>query len=234
MNKPLTMLALMALLLLGGCSLLSGEPPAPAPTADPIYVDPAFITGQPCQPPCWNGLELEASRPEDVYGLARSSPYYDEERIQDQFPCGIVDVDPQTGQVRQDGQGRCTWLRCEGVPDQGCAMLSFKDERLVSILLSPLNPPSLAEISQRYGQPQAFLVTAGQRAYTCQVQTFWPELQMVVVSNLNSRQVCRNEVAPAAAQRQLPPDLPATQVLMHQPGFVDYSGAALFLGFEGE
>jgi hypothetical protein len=220
----------LSALLLGGCSLLEGDS-APIQQVDPAFVDPAWLEGDPCEPPCWNGLVLEQSRPEEVYELARRSAYYVEERIEDHQSCGIVYV--ENGQPVQ-GPGRCIWLRCEGVQDQGCAMLSFKDERLVSTLLIPLNPPDLEEVAARYGPPQAFLVTSGQRAYTCQVQAFWPDQQMTVISSLNDRTRCRNEVAPAAAAGLLPADLPATQVLLHQPGFVDYSSAAEFLGFDQE
>jgi hypothetical protein len=225
-------LPVLLLLLAAACGLLPEGSQEPTPTVDPVYVDPAFLSGEPCEPPCWNGFELGVSRPDEVYEFARSSPYYEEANIEDKANCPVLYHDPETGANIQTGDGRCVWLRCEGVIDQACAMFWFKDELLIGQILSPSVAITLGEVIDRYGEPDYFAVTPGQRAYTCQSLAFWRERHFVIINRENNRARCRDVIAPSAATGLVSPDLLVTEVFIHQPGYFDYGDVIPWQGLQ--
>ncbi len=62
-------------LTLGGCERIVS-------TREPTLADRSFVTGRPCAPPCWYGLEVDKSTEKDVDDKLRELPFVDQAAIE--------------------------------------------------------------------------------------------------------------------------------------------------------
>ena len=65
-----------SLILLGFAIALISCKSVPS-TQEPGLVDKSFVTGEPCAPPCWYGLEIDQSTESDVITKLRELPFVD-------------------------------------------------------------------------------------------------------------------------------------------------------------
>jgi hypothetical protein len=62
-------------LLIGFLLVLTGCNTSLTSKLDPTLIDISFSTGQPCKPPCWQGLELNESTTDQVYEKLAELPF---------------------------------------------------------------------------------------------------------------------------------------------------------------
>ena len=133
-RAALVWLALLTLAVSSRCS----EPPP---------VDTSLLTGEPCEPPCWQGLTPGESTENDVLEFIRATRY----------------VDPRTmyrGKVYRGGevvglsmQWRSTAARSRNVESNA---FLIEGGVLQSIIMHPDYDLTLESLLERYGSPEKF------------------------------------------------------------------------------
>ncbi len=126
--------SLALLPILAGC----GESPP---------VDTSLLTGEPCEPPCWQGLVPGVSTEEEVNEFVRTS------ELVDQTTLFRGDITRGTGEVV--GVSVQWWSRADtaGVPRQFGNDFSIKDGVLQYMMIFLDYEVTLEELLSRYGEP---------------------------------------------------------------------------------
>ncbi len=111
-------------------------------------VDTSLLTGEPCEPPCWQGLIPGVSTEEDVNEFVRTS------ELVDQSTLFRGDITRGTGEVV--GVGVHWWSRADmaGVPRQFGNSVSIEDGVLRRIMVFLDYEVTLADLLGRYGAPR--------------------------------------------------------------------------------
>ena len=128
------------------CLSIAGA--ACASDASPAPRDDSFLTGDPCQAPCWYGLELNRSDPEDVRSTLRTLPFVDATSIITR-PTGWYDS--------QDAI--LIEYKCVGQPEATCGGVLVSEGIIVRLSLPVQVPITLRDAVDRLGQPD--FVSAG-------------------------------------------------------------------------
>lgn len=131
---PLLYLALLVTAICGGCAV-----------APPVGM--SLLTGEPCEPPCWQGLTPGESTQEQVAEFIRVS--------------GLVD--PQSlypGRLSRDGQrvGVSMQWRSRAVGGRGTNSFTIEDGILKGIIIYPDYDITLDSLLERYGPPEKVAV----------------------------------------------------------------------------
>ncbi|NIN64367.1 MAG: hypothetical protein GTO63_06635 [Anaerolineae bacterium] len=144
-------LALLA--ILAGC----GEPPS---------VDTSLLTGEPCEPPCWQGLTPGVSTEEEVNEFVRTS------ELVDRTTLFRGDITRGTGEVV--GVSVQWWSRADtaGVPRQFGNSFSIKDGILQYMTIFLDVEVTVEDLLERYGPPDKF------SAYMVGAHPAWVELTL--------------------------------------------------------
>ncbi len=153
-----------------------------ASTADDPLADRSFLTGQPCQPPCWYGLTLDKSNKEDVLTVLKGLPFVDqatvktpgtvwlgdERAVEIRFGCTHPMTDPCGGALVSTNVVKQIWISVG---------YSLRFEKVVA----QLGPPEYVD----YG---VYHPEAG----GCSIELGWPEKGISVQSlDTSSDTQCR-------------------------------------------
>lgn len=134
------------LLLLAGCGAFVPTP-QPTPTLVPEEQDQSWLTDQPCQTPCWYGLEPGVSSLDQVLATVGELPFIDPEskrefesqafsnRLEDRINATIITYD------------------CLANTEIICAAFDFVDDTLFSITISSNLPITIEEVISQIGAP---------------------------------------------------------------------------------
>jgi hypothetical protein len=127
----------VGLLILGICAGCREQPP----------VDASLLTGEPCEPPCWQGLTPGESTENEVVEFIRATKY----------------VDPRTiyrGKVYRGGEvvGVSIQWRSTAAVSRSVESNAFviEDGLLESIVIYPDREVTLENVVERYGSPEKF------------------------------------------------------------------------------
>jgi len=127
-------------------------------------VDTSLLTGEPCEPPCWQGLTPGVSTHEEVNEFVRTSGF----------------VNPQTlypGRLSRGGQRVGVSLQWRSIAGRGRGHNSFtiEDGVLKYIIIYPDYDLTLESLIDRHGAPGKFLVIiAGSGLPYLSVTLFYP------------------------------------------------------------
>jgi hypothetical protein len=166
-------LILLGLIYLTACTLV-GLDSTPTPTAiqDPTFIDRSWLTGDPCLPPCWNGMEFGKTTFEEASRLVRSLPFIDPHSI-DERESNYVFFPYPTPAV----PGKRINLYCRQPENELCARLWFVEDVLVDIFLFPNYHITFLEAVDQLGEPD-FLDVNPLSPDRCHVSIIWVEYQM--------------------------------------------------------
>ena len=132
MKVRLLVLALLALLV-AACA-----PAPPELRSDNLLHNPSLITGEPCAPPCWNGITPGETSFNEALTILEDDP-------------DMTNVETQTDDS-SDARG-VTWQ--EGDDGQPCCQLVSEDGETVSSMLLHTAPDVMvSEVIDRYGEPE--------------------------------------------------------------------------------
>jgi len=121
-----------------------------------IPIDDSFLTGIPCQPPCWYGLELEKSSYEESKNLLKTLPFINLERIWE----------------REDSTGSFLEYSCVNSGLTLCGSLYFNSEGILqSISIQQHIDLSLSQTIESLGEPSGLQI--GHYHVGCVFQVYW-------------------------------------------------------------
>jgi hypothetical protein len=147
--------ALTLLLSILGVSVGCGESPP---------VDTSLLTGEPCQPPCWQGLTPGLSTQEEVNEFTRTSGFVNAQTL---YP----------GRLSRGGQRVGVSMQWRSTTGRGSGSNSFaiEDGVLKYIIIYPDYDLTLENLIDRYGTPGKFrVIIAGSGLPYLGVTLFYP------------------------------------------------------------
>ncbi|HUW96302.1 MAG TPA: hypothetical protein VMW58_10995 [Anaerolineae bacterium] len=130
LERSLAALLSLGLLILGLC-VGCGEPPP---------LDTSLLTGEPCEPPCWQGLVPGVSTVREVEGVLAGSEYVKQDSVE-----------------RERWGGSSTiWWESTASPPRGTERNAavIKDSLLQTLVICPDYELAVDDIVGRYGTPE--------------------------------------------------------------------------------
>jgi len=143
-DSLLTAAVFLPLLILATSFGCRGAPPP---------VDTSLLTGEPCEPPCWQGLTPGVSTEEEVREFVRTSELVDQSELY------IRERTEDTGEVV--GVSVHWWSRANTprVPTQFGNNVITRDGVVEEITVFLDSDVTLADLLERYGEPHRWSVT---------------------------------------------------------------------------
>jgi hypothetical protein len=175
--KKLAVLVLLAVFMLSctvfGTSSNQNNPEFPT---DP-RVDRSFVTGKPCNAPCWYGLRLGESTIEDIRATLPELPFVDNSQI---FEQSTGDFGPNEKLFVV----RCTYSTEADI----CATLTTsKDGKLSKIIIIVAYELTLQTAIEDLGDPIFYTVSPSPNRDVCYVEIYWPEKDIAASINDSPR-----------------------------------------------
>jgi hypothetical protein len=115
--------------------------------------DASLLTGDPCEPPCWQGLTPGVSTEEEVYEFVRTS------ELVDQTTLYIRNRTDDTGEVVGVAVHWRSRANMAGVPRQFGNSFMVRDGVVQAIMVFLDCEVTLADLLERYGEPHRWSVT---------------------------------------------------------------------------
>lgn len=169
-----------------GCILLSfffneEKPQFP----DDPRVDRSFITGNPCEAPCWYGLSVGESTLDDIYKTLPNLPFADTTRI----------YEGPTGEFRPL-EKRIDIPCIYSKELDACASLETTGEGILrSIFVNIDYELTLRMAIQRLGNPAYLTVAPSPNIDICTLEIYWPEDDIVAFIDENDwHKYCSREM----------------------------------------
>jgi hypothetical protein len=175
--KKLAVLVLLAVLILS-CTVFgtSSNQNNPEFTADP-RVDRSFVTGEPCNAPCWYGLRLGESTLEDIRTTLPELPFVDNS----QYEQSTGDFGPNEKLFVV----RCTYSTNV---DFCTTLTTSKDGKLSKIIIIVAYELTLQTAIEDLGDPNFYTVSPSPNQDVCYVEIYWPEKNIVASINDSPRE----------------------------------------------
>lgn len=187
------------------------------PTLPPDLVDMSWLTGEPCNPPCWYGLSVGDTGKEKALDLIDEIPSLQPNQIEEyesQY------WDPEDEDVKTS---ELISIPCMLPRDSICSQLEFVDGLLVRIVLFPNFSVTFDMVVDKIGEPD--YVTARPiypEIGNCEVRLIWIERHLMTTyfetQESSGRDLCRQ--ISIEAQR-VPARLPVISVVIESAKILD-------------
>lgn len=149
--------------------------PTATATLEASLMDRSLLTGQPCEAPCWYGLELGRTTKAEAEAMAGTLSFIDPTASEER-PDGYWDPAQQTTLP-----ATFVHLKCRQPERQTCAGLLFVNDTLRRIHLSPNYPLRFADVVTSLGDPDYVQVfPAPGHEMLCDVGLIWKERRISV------------------------------------------------------
>ncbi len=191
-----TVLLLVLLSILVGCSWIEDR-------SEPEFADRSFISGEPCEPPCWYGLIPGKSTKPEVISVLKELAFVDQKSI----------TEYQASDERE-----IVYFSCQKPNIDDCGGLIFQQEILESIYLSPHYRLNFESVVQKLGDP-LFVDYGGYHPEIggCIVNLEWPDRGIAInFTDTKQDNICQI----IQLQNVLPPDIVVNTVYYSIPGSV--------------
>ena len=140
------------MMLLFGCS--------PNKSPNDSNIDRSFLTGKPCEVPCWYGLKIGESTKEDAQRVISPLPFVDTSTIRES--------------LFADGGGSLDF-NCIDSMEKICGWLFFTAEGEIYVIgYIPMYDLAIQDMINRLGPPNNFFAV-GPDHNNCAAYFFWPE-----------------------------------------------------------
>lgn len=180
-----TIMFVILLLLMISCSLAKpkAEVEASKFPNDP-RVDRSFVTGQPCEAPCWYGLKINESTIEDIRETLPNLPFANKDQIYEQ-PTGDFGPDEIWFTVP------CVYSKTF----ENCADLeTFSNGKLRRIILRIDYELPLRLVIQKLGTPEYYTANPSPNSDICSLEIYWPKKDIGAVIHDSPRaKHCSND-----------------------------------------
>ena len=150
--------------------------PSPTPTLSPELMDRSWLTGIPCSPPCWYGLEIGKTTPEEAQEKINQLSFI------------------EANVTKWDNIS--VPLYCKGQNYYYCAELRFDDNILSEIGIFPNYEITLKDVIDEIGPPDSLsigpLSSGGLFVTDCCVRFYWIDRQLeMLYMDSDSYKVCK-------------------------------------------
>jgi len=165
-----------------------------------LPMDRSFLTGDPCEPPCWHGLEPGVSTADNAYAVLERLPFVESDSLRET---------PAT-----NGEGEDLVLlrfHCPGRHDRTfCGGVELSRGTVRQIWISPLYTLTLMQAVERLSTPTSMSFIPEVDTGFCTISLYWSERRMAVKSDLTV--LCPSEREVAEGARPSPEALVGTIV----------------------
>jgi hypothetical protein len=169
-HKSLAVSFLLTVLLLS-CTLLKPSPNQNGSEfSEDSLVDRSFVTGQPCEAPCWYGLKLGESTLDDIRMTLPELPFVDKPQIYEQ----------STGEFGPNEKLFVVHCSSPAEADLCAELITSKDGKLSKIIITVAYELTLQRAIEGLGVPTFYNVSPSPNKDVCHVEVFWPEKNIVV------------------------------------------------------
>jgi len=202
-KKSLTLLVVVAF---SGCgnreaSTTPTPQPQPTPTLEDSLMDKSILTGEPCEAPCWYGLEVGKSTKTEVLAVVSSLTFIDSEETFEE-PWSYWDP------IKQESLPSTQLLiECRQPKDDTCVAMEFVNDKLRMIILSPNYYLSFQEVVEHLGDPD--YVTRDSirgRPDECNISLEWSQLFIVIISSSSDNNLI--QCSDISEGKRIDPNLP--------------------------
>ena len=140
--------------------------------------DRSFVTGKPCEAPCWYGLKLGESTLEDIRRTLPELPFVDSSQTYEQL-IGNLGPNEKAFDVH------CTYSK----EKEFCATLvTSKDGKLSKIAINVAYELTLQMVLEKLGVPKFYTVGPYPNEDICHVVIYWPEKNIAASINDSPRE----------------------------------------------
>ncbi len=146
-------------------------------------VDRSFITGQPCQAPCWYNLYLGVSSGEELKGTLKQLPFVDQNHIKE------WDI---TWQEQNDAKE--ILYDCSYLADHSCGGIVLYRDRFMQIWTRVDYRLTFETVVERLGSPDYYALRPGIEFANCDISLFWVENNLELVASNNQYSGCPFEL----------------------------------------
>ena len=200
--------------LLFGCrffsrkELASATPTLSSPTLEAFLMDRSILTDDPCQAPCWYGLELGKSGRDEIINALETLSFINPNTIEEGPYYSYWD--PSIG---QNLTAEYISADCRS-PQQRCVVLVMVNHLLASVQLTPNYNLSLDEVVNHLGPPDYFRVVLLQDRSTCLLVFSWEQKQIMMQRDeKNGKRLCSSIDKGGG----IPPDLTIDWIVYQLP-----------------
>jgi hypothetical protein len=132
-------------------------------------VDRSFVSGQPCEAPCWYGLELGEASVEDIRTTLSSLPFIDSHSI------GVQSFSSDPDEL-------LIFANCVYSPNEDCILFeTAPDGRLRKIILEIYYPLTLESAIERLGSPMYYILEPISGRDACRIFIHWPDKNVLAI-----------------------------------------------------
>jgi hypothetical protein len=174
--------------LLSACQLFSNKEPAtptPAPSLEAFLMDRSILTDEPCQAPCWYGLELGSSGRDEIKNTLDKLSFINPDTIEEGPDYYYLDPTSDKYLPAEFISADCR------SPQQRCVVLEIVNKILASVELTPNYYLSIDEVVNHLGPPDYIRAVLYQDNSTCMLVFSW-EKKPIEMERLekNGRRLC--------------------------------------------
>jgi hypothetical protein len=132
------------------------------PQTNDSLADHSFVTGQPCAPPCWYGLEVNKSDEKEVYATISGQPFVDQSTIHETQSAWLGD--PNAKEILYG---------CLHPKDASCGGAQFAKDKLKMLWMSVGYELTFKAVVDQLGPPDYIDYGPYSPEGGCQVELSW-------------------------------------------------------------
>lgn len=147
-----------------------------------VDVDRSFVTGQPCLPPCWHGLELDKSSKIDVQDTLKRLPFVDQSSVREQSTVWL------------DSEAEVVIYSCLFQRDEDCGSVLLVEDRVKEITTVVRYDLTFEDVIIKLGSPEYVEYSSYHpEGGGCIISLFWPNSKIIVeFIDTDSDESCRS------------------------------------------
>jgi hypothetical protein len=132
-------------------------------------VDRSFVSGQPCEAPCWYGLELGKASFEEIRTTLSSLPFINSEGIREYESNSSGEMSFITNCVYSSPDEDCIWIETSA------------DGTLRQITLKIYYPLTLESAIRQLGKPSYYISDPISGKDACTIHVYWPNASISAI-----------------------------------------------------
>ena len=180
------------------CALLVSSACSRAGYNDP-RADHSFVTGEPCEMPCWYGLELDKSTQQEIVDTLNSLPFVD-----------ASSVYTSTRTWLNDDNATAINFSCLHPEEPYCGAMAVSGDRFKFLTIIVGFPLTLETVVSKLGPPDYISSNGIVDSPEYILDLYWPEKNMQVSSRNSGVDYTYREIKTG---KQISPNLLATEIV---------------------
>jgi len=177
-GKIFSLLCMIQYILVAACST-GAEGDQFLPTPGPEYVDKSLLSGEYCDPPCWNGLILDQSSSDEVISVVESLSFIDSGSLR----ILKINLHQQPGEIFS--------YSYQYPENQGCCSFWISGGTLSFITIRPNYSLTFSEVIEVLGEPD-FVRLSSPVSDRCSLWLTWKDLRISIMHQVELKECTRS------------------------------------------